>query len=282
VNIQSIQQRLESYGSLTSIDEHQALREITQEVVLAALGRGDFFRYALFHGGTCLRVFHGLNRFSEDLDFALKRQTPDFRLLDHLSPLADEMASYGYRLEITQRDKVDRAVQKAFLKDDSLGGLLTMRHANQAGRAPAIKVKLEVDTNPPEGGTMESRYLDFPFVSSVATQDLSTMFAGKVHALLCRDYIKGRDWYDLLWFTGRHVGINCSYLASALNQYGPWKGQRIQVDPSWVSIMLDKKIRTLDFKAVVADVRRFVRPNELPSLELWSQELFLSRLDSLS
>lgn len=282
MNIQSIQQRLESYGSLTSIDEHQALREITQEVVLAALGRGDFFRHALFQGGTCLRVFHGLNRFSEDLDFALKGPEPDFRLLDHLSPLVDEMASYGYRLEITQRDKVDRAVQKAFLKDDSLGGLLTMRHANQAGRAPAIKVKLEVDTNPPEGGTMESRYLDFPFISSVATQDLSTMFAGKIHALLCCDYIKGRDWYDLLWFTGRRAGINCDYLASALNQYGPWKGQRIQVDPAWVSIMLDKKIRTLDFKAVVADVRRFVRPNELPSLELWSQELFLSRLDSLS
>lgn len=282
MNIQSIQQRLESYGSLTSIDEHQALREITQEVVLAALGRGDFFRHALFQGGTCLRVFHGLNRFSEDLDFALKRQTPDFRLLDHLSPLVDEMASYGYRLEITQRDKVDRAVQKAFLKDDSLGGLLTMRHANQVGRAPAIKVKLEVDTNPPEGGTQESRYLDFPFVSSVATQDLSTMFAGKIHALLCRDYIKGRDWYDLLWFTGRRVGINCEYLASALNQYGPWKGQRIQIDPSWVSIMLDKKIRTLDFKTIAADVRRFVRPNELPSLELWSRELFLSRLDRLS
>lgn len=282
MNIQSIQQRLESYGSLTSIDEHQALREITQEVVLAALGRRDFFRYALFHGGTCLRVFHGLNRFSEDLDFVLREPRPDFRLLDHLLPLADEMASFGYRLEITQRDKVDRAVQKAFLKDDSLGGLLTLRHANQTGRAPAIKVKLEVDTNPPEGGTRESRYLDFPFVSSVATQDLPTMFAGKVHALLCRDYIKGRDWYDLLWFTGRRTGINCDYLASALNQYGRWKGQRIQVDPSWVSIMLDKKIRTLDFKAVVADVRRFVRPNELPSLELWSPELFLSRLDRLS
>ncbi len=157
-----------------------------------------------------------------------------------------------------------------------------MRHANPSGRAPAIKVKLEVDTNPPEGGTQEGRYLDFPFVSSVATQDLPTMFAGKIHALLCRDFIKGRDWYDLLWFTGRHAAINCNYLASALNQYGPWKDQRPQVDPPWVSIMLDRKIRTLDFKAVIADVRRFVRPNELPSLELWSPELFLSRLDRLS
>ena len=93
MNIQSIQQRLESYGRLTSLDEHQALREITQEVVLAALGRGDFFRYALFHGGTCLRVFHGLNRFSEDLDFAMKEPSPDFSCLT-TCPLADEMASF--------------------------------------------------------------------------------------------------------------------------------------------------------------------------------------------
>jgi predicted nucleotidyltransferase component of viral defense system len=234
MSVQMIQQRLLNYNCKTDVEEQQAIREITQEVVLAALGRGDFFKHALFQGGTCLRIFYGLNRFSEDMDFILREATADFQLKDHIKHLTDELAAYGYNIEITDRGKADATVKKAFLKDDSLGKVIDLRHANQTGPMTKIRIKFEVDTNPPSGSGHELKYLDFPFVSSVAVQDRPSLFAGKIHALLCREYIKGRDWYDFIWYTGNRTGINYDFLTSAINQIGPWQGQSIIVDKAWL------------------------------------------------
>jgi len=281
MSVQMIQQRLLNYNCKTDIEEQQAIREITQEVVLAALGRGDFFKQALFQGGTCLRIFYGLNRFSEDMDFIMREATPDFQLKDHIKHLTDELAAYGYNIEITDRDKADATVKKAFLKDDSLGKVIDLRHANQAGPMAKIRIKLEVDTNPPDGSGYELKYLDFPFVSSVAVQDRPSLFAGKIHALLCREYIKGRDWYDFIWYTGNRSGINYDFLTSAINQVGPWKGQSVTVDKAWLLNELERKIASMNWKQAAEDVRRFVRVAEQPSLDLWSKELFLGQLDKL-
>ncbi len=153
---------------------------------------------------------------------------------DHIKHLTDELTAYGYRLEITDRDKADTTVKKAFLKDSSLGKIIDLQHANQTGPMSKIRIKLEVDTNPPAGSGYELKYLDFPFVSSVAVQDKPSLFAGKIHALLCREYIKGRDWYDFIWYTSNRIGINHDFLTSAINQVGPWKGQSITADKSWL------------------------------------------------
>lgn len=281
MSVQMIQQRLLNYNCKTDIEEQQAIREITQEVVLAALGRGDFFKQALFQGGTCLRIFYGLNRFSEDMDFILRETNPDFQLKDHIKHLTDELAAYGYNIEITDRDKADVTVKKVFLKDDSLGKVIDLRHANQAGPMAKIRIKLEVDTNPPAGSGHELKYLDFPFVSSVAVQDRPSLFAGKLHALLCREYIKGRDWYDFIWYTGNRTGINYAFLTSAINQLGPWQGQSITVDKAWLLNELERKIVSMNWKQAAEDVRRFVRVAEQPSLDLWSKDLFLGQLDKL-
>ena len=281
MSVQMIQQRLANYNCKTDVEEQQAIREITQEVVLAALGRGDFFKQALFQGGTCLRIFYGLNRFSEDMDFILREATPDFQLKGHIKHLTDELAAYGYNIEITDRDKADATVKKAFLKDDSLGKVIDLRHANQAGPMAKIRIKLEVDTNPPPGSGHELKYLDFPFVSSVAVQDRPSLFAGKLHALLCREYIKGRDWYDFIWYTSNRTGINDDFLSSAINQIGPWKGQFIAVDKAWLLNELERTIVSMNWKQAAEDVRRFVRVAEHPSLDLWSKELFLGQLDKL-
>ncbi len=278
MSVQVIQARLRSYNCQTDIEEQQAIREITQGVVLAALGRGDFFKHALFQGGTCLRIFCGLNRFSEDMDFILRQANPDFQLKNHLQHLTDELAAYGYAIEITDRAKASATVKRAFLKDSSLGKLIDFRHADRTGTPAKIRIKLEVDTIPPAGSGAELQYLDFPFVSAVAAQDKPSLFAGKVHALLCRDYAKGRDWYDFIWYTSQGIGINFEFLTSALNQLGPWQEQRILADKTWVVNELEKKITSMDWKKTAEDVRPFIRANEQPSLDLWAKELFLHQL----
>jgi predicted nucleotidyltransferase component of viral defense system len=281
MSVKLIQERLDSYQCRSNLEEEQAVREITQEVTLAALGRTEFFKHALLQGGTCLRIFYGLNRFSEDLDFILQEPSRDFSLQPHLQAVCDELGAYGYQVEIVDRSQAGVAVKKAFLKDDSLGKVLQLRYRDRSGPARKIRVKLEVDTNPPSGSGMEVKYVDFPFVSSIAVQDKPSLFAGKLHALLCREYVKGRDWYDFLWYTSQNVGVNYRFLSSALAQQGPWRHEDISVDGAWCRARLAERIDAVDWAAAREDVRRFVKASEYPSLELWSRELFLSRLDRI-
>jgi len=282
MSIRMIQARLDSYGCRSSLEEEQAMREITQEIVLAALGRTDFFQKAGFQGGTCLRIFHGINRFSEDLDFALQRPDDSFCLQPYLDGIAQELSAYGYELKLKDRSKADKAVRMAFVKDDSLGSLLRLTYGSATGPLRMLRIKLEVDTHPPQGATFETRYLDFPFPSAVCVLDPSSLFAGKMHALLCRGYLKGRDWYDFIWYTSRKTPINHGMLSAALRQLGPWKGQAIRSDRAWCIEQLQRTIQTIDWKKAREDVRRFVKPVELPSLELWSREFFLAQLDKLA
>ncbi len=278
MSVKLIQERLDSYHCQSNLEEEHALREITQDVTLAALGRTDFFKEALFQGGTCLRIFYGVNRFSEDMDFLLKEPNRDYALQAHLHAVAEELRAYGYDLEIVDRSKADLAVRKAFLKDDSLVKVLQLRYAAPSGPLRRIRIKLEVDTNPPAGSGMEIKYVDFPFLSSVTVQDRPSLFAGKLHAILCRKYVKGRDWYDFLWYTSQGIGINYVFLSSALRQQGPWRNTDIQVDRQWCLTHLENRINSVDWAAAREDVRRFVKAAEQPSLTLWSRELFLSQL----
>jgi predicted nucleotidyltransferase component of viral defense system len=281
MSIKLIQERLNSYNCKSELEEEHAIREITQEVALAALSRTDFFKYGVFQGGTCLRIFYGLNRFSEDLDFILKEPNSSFKLQPHLQSLSEELQAYGYRVDITDRSKTDITVRKAFIKDDSIGKVLQLNHAGKRGPFRKIRIKLEVDTNPPSGSQTEIKYLDFPFVSSVTVQDKPSLFAGKVHALLCREYIKGRDWYDFLWYTSLGIKINYRFLASALKQQGSWKGRDIDINLEWCMAELEKDIKSIDWKTTTEDVRRFVRVAEQPSLDLWCKELFIAQLEKL-
>jgi len=281
MSIKMIQDRLDSYGCRSTLEEEQALREITQEIALAALGRTDFFQKAGFQGGTCLRIFHGVNRFSEDLDFALQKPSASFELKPYLDALAKELTAYSYELEMDDRSKVDQAIRMAFVKDDSLGNLLRLNYKPATGPLRKLRIKLEVDTNPPAGAVFETKYLDFPFPSAVCVFDLPSLFAGKLHALLCRKYLKGRDWYDFIWYTARRTSANYSLLSSALDQMGPWKSQGVQVDRTWCLEQLRARIESTDWKHAREDVRRFVKPSEMPSLDLWSREFFLAQCEKI-
>lgn len=281
MSVRMIQERLRSYACSSVQDEDHAIREITQEVILAALSRTGFFRHALFQGGTCLRVFHGLNRFSEALDFILSNPDRAFDLLPFLNGIVTELHAYGYRPEINDRSSSDDTVKKAFIKDDSLGKLLKFSFPTRTGPVKKIRIKIEVDVNPPSGTGTDLKYLDFPFVASVAVQDSPSLFAGKTHALLCREYDKGRDWYDFLWYTAQRTPVNYAFLSSALRQLGPWKGNDLQCDAEWLRVQLGDRIKRIDWQAVIADVRRFVPTSEHQSLELWSPELFLAQLPKI-
>jgi predicted nucleotidyltransferase component of viral defense system len=279
MSIEIIQTRLLSYQCQTIADQEHALKEIAQEIALMALSRVGFFRVAAFQGGTCLRILYGLERFSEDLDFVLEKPDPHFDWDLYVQCMRQEFSVYGYLLEVTNKSKLDKAVRTAFLKADSKGGLLVLKDART--NRPKLHIKLEIDTNPPAGSHYELKYLDFPLPYSVRTQDLPSLFAGKLHALLCRDYIKGRDWYDFTWYVSRKTPINLVLLGQAIEQAGPWKDKNIVVTSAWVVRELKIKINSVHWDEAKKDVARFLRPRELSALELWSKEFFLSRVEHL-
>ena len=278
MSVKIIEERLSGYRCHSQQEEEQALREITQEIVLCALYGAGFFKHAAFHGGTSLRIFYGLERFSEDLDFALLTANLGFNLSPYLKALAQSLSAYGYELQTDDRSREDAAMKSAFLKDDSLGRILRLKHPKTTGTARTIKVKLEVDANPPAGADIELKFHDFPTHFAAGLHNSQSLFAGKCHALLCREYVKGRDWFDFLWYAGRKTPANLTMLGNALNQQGPWKGQGTVPDNAWLFQELKRKIESIDWNAARDDVRRFLRPAAARSLDLWCTEFFVAVL----
>lgn len=275
MNTRIILERFKSYGCQTRQQEEQALKEIAQEIVLVGLSRGGFFKKAAFQGGTCLRILYSLNRFSEDLDFVLKSPTRDFHWRPYLNEVATEFGAYGIALEMDDRSAVPKSMLIAWIKTDSIGKMLAARFV-EGGKK--VHIKLEIDTNPPVGSTFQTRTLDFPSPFAVLTQDLPSLFAGKIHALLCREYVKGRDWYDFLWYSYQKSPYNRKLLRHALFQNGPWKGMSLDPDRNWLRAQMVEKINGVDWKNAKRDIQNFLQPQEIPALELWDKEFFLERL----
>lgn len=271
MSVKIIQGKLDGYQCRSLQEEEFALKEITQELILNSLYNAGFFKEAAFQGGTCLRILYGLNRFSEDLDFVLIEPNSKFEINSYLKSVNEELKAFGYDVRVEGRNAAERAVQNVFLKDDSLGRLLTVQYSNSSGPKRTLKIKLEVDTNPPRGANTETKFLDFPIYFSVTTHDLPSLFSGKSHALLCRDYVKGRDWFDFLWYIARRVKPNFAFLTQAVNQHGPWEGKGIPVDLKWYQSKMAKKIEGLDWQKAKADVQRFLRPADVKTLELWNK-----------
>lgn len=271
-----IQRRLERYNSTNAEEELMALKEITQDVALYSLYKSGFFQKAAFLGGTSLRILHGIDRFSEDLDFSTITPEVNFDLAKYLDDATLIMNAYGYDLSINKKDLDDKAVQSRFLKDDSIKKVLTFKYFQDSRQK--IKIKIEIDTNPPLGAVHGLSYVDFPEDFPVSAYDLPTLMAGKLHALLCRPYPKGRDWYDFLWYVSNKVSPNLNFLNNALIQLGPWKGKKIEVNSLFLQKEMAKKIKSLDWKDLALDARKFLTMERAKSLELWSSEFFESKL----
>lgn len=278
--IDILRKRLESYSASDARQEEQALREILQEVALYGLWRADFFEVAAFQGGTCLRILHGLPRFSEDLDFILRFPDKEFQWNPFFETLAMVMAEFGIRCELADRGNMDRAVRQALLKDDSIAGQLNLSFFGPGNRRK-LKVKLEIDTLPPEGSEFEYHYPDFPLDFELCAQTLSSNFSLKIHALLCRPYIKGRDWFDFGWYVSQSVIPNLPLLENALHQYGPLSGKVLHIDYDWLNTALSDRIASIDWTKAAEDVAPFLPINFQQSLRLWSRQFFAEKLATL-
>lgn len=279
--IELLQQRLDSYRAADPVAEQQATKEILQEVALYALWRAGFFEVAAFQGGTSLRILQQLPRFSEDLDFILKTPDPAFDWNPYLRQLIGVLQEFGLRSDVRDKSHMDQNVRKALLKDDSIGNQLNLSFYDEHVRT-GITVKLEIDVNPPAGSGFDYAFLDFPLDYEVCFQDLPSNFALKILALLCRPYLKGRDWYDFNWYVKQPIRPNLPHLQNALRQYDPWAGKEISVDDAWLSAALLKKITAIDWTEAARDVERFLGPLERQSLTLWSARFFSAKVEQLA
>ena len=283
----AIEAMLSRYSPTNNYERESAIKEILQEITLAGLSRGGFFEKAAFYGGTCLRIFHGLNRWSEDLDFALLSKDPDFKLDDYLPALEKEFKSYGIDISVETRKKDDDAlVQSAFLKGNTMTLMMSFfpksEDAKRIVSNQKTKIKFEIDTDNPSGGVTEFKYRMLPAPYEVQIFDESTLFAGKIHAIICRDYkhhVKGRDYYDYLFYLGKGSKFNLAYLENKLKNTGGKIGNDETLTLERVKELLKERFEVVDYESAKKDVSRFISDQE--SLTLWKKELFLSTLGEL-
>jgi len=270
--------RLALYAPANAIEQENVLQEILQQYILAGLSRAGFFKKAVFHGGTCLRILHDMNRFSEDLDFLIKQPDPSFRWQPYLEAVQKDCAHEGILLEVQDKTRAGIAVQKAFLKSDSIGKVLLLELPFERHRAQKIRIKLKIDTRPPAGSAFLTQFITFPVTLPVTTQTLESGFALKLHALLSRPYVKGRDWYDFLWYSARGIQPDLALLQNALQQHGPWAGKALHVTLSWLQDEMTAVIAKIDWQAAQNDVQRFLPTTEQEGLRAWSTALFMQQL----
>lgn len=263
---------LRGYQINSAKEKHNAVYEITQQVVLAGLHRGGFFDRAAFYGGTCLRLFHQLPRFSEDMDFSLLAPDDEFKFENYFQPIIDEFDSLGRRVEIKKKDKKNFGkVDSAFLKDTT-----DIYHvAFQTEKT--VKVKIEVDTQPPLMFHTEQRALTIPYTFMVRCFQLPDLFAGKMHAMVFRNWktrVKGRDWYDFEWYVRWRVPLDFNHLQERIREFNG-----IIVSKEEFMTKLKERLSTTNIDDVKEDVRGFViDPHEL---DIWSNDYFLQLADMI-
>lgn len=260
-------------------DYQQALREILQEIALLGLWRGKFFEKAAFYGGTALRILYGLDRFSEDLDFSLLATDAAFDLSRYTATLTRELAAFGFDVTVKPTRKTSQsAIQSAFLNANTLRQMLSIEIAEEIvkplHREQVLKIKLEVDTDPPPGFDTEARYLLQPIPFAVRTYTVPDLFAGKMHAILCRRWqtrIKGRDWYDFVWYVANHPRLRLGHLEQRMRQSGDWN-HHTTLSQEAFQTHLAKTIESLDVNQARREVEPFLK--EPRSIAIWSQAFF--------
>lgn len=282
----ALEDMLRPYAPATPLDWVQAIREVVQEVALLGFWRSGFFEHAAFYGGTALRIFHGLNRFSEDLDFSLDSEKDTARLGTALVVLEQELAAWGFSFQAESKSVGGpTGIESAFLKGNTRINLLKVGVPEELSRHfppnQKITIKLELDIAPPPlaGTEVKTHLLPTPF--QVRLYDLPSLFAGKLHALLFRDWrnrVKGRDFYDFVWFVGRRVPVNLPHLEARIRQSGnPAIGK---LDLAGLQVLLDDRLGKVDLAAAADEVRPYLR--DARELALWSESFFRDLIPRLT
>ncbi|MBN9313984.1 MAG: hypothetical protein BGO40_04530 [Chryseobacterium sp. 39-10] len=279
-----IQDWIAEYQPKTADDYKQALREIMQQLALAGLSRSGFFSKAAFYGGTALRIFYGLDRFSEDLDFSLLQKDENFNLEYYLKFIEDEFLAQGMVVTIkTKHKSVVSAVESAFLKSETFWGELILETSVSGlgiKQNIGLKIKIEVDTKPPLGFETEEKLLLKPYSFYVKCFVLEDLFAGKMHALLFRKWgnnVKGRDWYDLEWYIKKGINLNLQHFLSRARDSSDWSKETNS--ESEFKKLLTARIENLNIEIAKKDVERFIQNPKV--LEIWSKQYFLDLIKML-
>lgn len=286
----AIAKMLEKYDLSTADATYEALREILQEIVLLGLSRAGFFDHALFYGGTALRILHGLDRFSEDLDFSLIVPDNNFDLSQYEDAVIEALHSFGFEVTIQMKNSAGN-IKSAFLKGNTSQHLLNIEAPDDIvktfGQGRLVKIKFEVDTQPPLDFKSEKKTLLVPSPFTVHTMTLPSLFAGKMHAILCRNWSsrpKGRDWYDLIWYISHGVELDLKHLNARLQQNCTWlDNQHIdinkEIDKDSLLELLKKRIEALDIAAGKRDVEVFIADKRV--LDVWSREFFIDVIERI-
>jgi predicted nucleotidyltransferase component of viral defense system len=269
----------------SKIQEQTKIREILQQTALLGLERHGFFEKAAFYGGTALRILYGLDRFSEDLDFTLLKPDPEFDFRRFLEGMKKELVSLGFEMEVAQKDKnIETSVLSAFMKMNTIQLYLAIgeeRKTKSINHNDKVQIKLEIDTDPPPQFRVENRLVLNPLPFYVLTLHQSDLFAGKMHAAIYRAWkgrIKGRDWYDMIWYIQNKVKLSLRYLESCMRQAGNL-GPDETLDRNRVLELLRERIIKIDWQSAKADMRPFISDPE--RLEIWSPEFFLALIQHL-
>lgn len=281
-----IGEMLKAYPTGGPGDKKNAIKEIIQEIVLCGLSRAGFFRKAAFYGGTALRIFYGLDRFSEDLDFSLLKPDPNFNLSAYFPALKKEAESYGLNLDISVKEKSkDSNILSAFLKGNTREHMLVFYGIDSStggtNANETIKIKFEVDINPPAGAETERKYRLLPAPYEVALYDTPSLFAGKVHAVICRAWksrVKGRDLYDYVFYLSRGATLNTGHLKARLVQSGAWE-EKEDFGISDAKKLLFERFGNIDYAQAKEDVLPFIK--DPSSLDVWSGDFFRQITENL-
>jgi predicted nucleotidyltransferase component of viral defense system len=276
---EAVSQMLARYDCKTTLDYENALKEILQELALLGLWRAKFFEHTAFYGGSALRILYGLNRFSEDLDFSLLASSGTFSLSSYYRAVQEELLAFGFESEITELEKQkDSTIQSAFIKTGTKQNLIQVGAPAQLisvlPKNRLLKIKFEIDVDPPPGFLTEVRTLLQPIPFSVLTYSKPDLFAGKLHAILCRGWknrVKGRDWYDFVWYVGSRTPVHLSHLKERLVQSGAWTREQ-GLTVSDLKEALLARLESIDLEAAKQDVRPFLK--DQASVELWGREFF--------
>ena len=282
-----IEQMLRQHETETLTDKKNGIKEVVQEIVLCGLSRAGFFKEAAFYGGTALRIFYGLDRFSEDLDFSLMAPNPGFDLPRYLPALERELAAYGFNFKVEDRAKaIDSDIRSAFLKGNTREHMLVFYADERLARSfsgnDTIKIKFEVDTTPPAFATFERKYRLLPIPYEVNLYDMPSLFAGKLHAVICRAWksrVKGRDLYDYVFYLSRGTPVNLRHLNARLVDSG-FDGAREDMTLEEIKDILCRRFESIDYDQARQDVLPFIKNPS--AVEIWSKEFFIAITDGLS
>jgi predicted nucleotidyltransferase component of viral defense system len=279
-----IKEWIEEYNPQNEEEILSALREIMQEITLAGLSRTDFFEKAAFYGGTALRIFYGLDRYSEDLDFSLLKPDSNFSIEPYFKAILDEFKSLGLTVSIKEKKKTKQtAIDSAFLKAETIWQeivLVDIIKETGVRSNKILKIKIEVDRQPSLNFRTEEKLLLRPFSFYVKCFTKPSLFAGKMHALLFRKWqnrVKGRDWYDLEWYVKKGIPLDINHFLTRAKDTNDWQDDDISNEQ--IIELLDTKIKSVSFSSIKEDVVRFIQNDDV--LNIWSPEYFKDLIEKI-